>query len=156
MTNREAEIHQLRPKPVAVNWMCSACGVDASCNCGAALMSKAGRAREIKEANPERSNKSIGRELDMDATQVRKALNKGVSHDTPDEEEDGDEGHEEGLRVIAARGFLNRAEEAKKICTIGKLHASDITEAMIEAADDAAAAWHRAAQHLREKRQYNG
>jgi hypothetical protein len=57
--------------------------------------------------------------------------------------------HEEGLRVIAARGFLNRAVEAKKICTIGKLRAPDVTEAMIKAADDAAAAWSKAAHNLR-------
>ena len=61
--------------------------------------------------------------------------------------EDAD--HEEGMRVIAARGFLNRAVEAKKICTIGKLQAPDVTEAMIEAADDAAAAWTKAAHNLR-------
>jgi hypothetical protein len=62
---------------------------------------------------------------------------------------EADADHEEGLRVIAARGFLNRAVEAKKICTIGKLRAPDVTEAMIKAADDAAAAWSKAAHNLR-------
>jgi hypothetical protein len=78
-----AEIHHLKTKPIAINWMCSACGVDAGCNCGAPLMSKAGRARELKESAPDRSNKSIGRELEMDASQVRRALNKGVAQATP-------------------------------------------------------------------------
>jgi hypothetical protein len=53
---------------------------------------------------------------------------KGPSPDEYDPENDSqtiDEEHEEGLRVIAARGFLNRAVEAKKICTIGKLQPPD-------------------------------
>jgi hypothetical protein len=66
------------------------------------------------------------------------------------DDDETDAAHEEGLRVIAARGFLNRAAEAKEIATIGKLRASDVTEAMTKAADDAAAAWTTAARKLRD------
>jgi hypothetical protein len=66
-----------------------------------------------------------------------------------DEEETSDADNEEGLRVIAARGLLNRAAEAKELATIGKLEASEVTEAMIVAAEVAAAAWNRAAHQLR-------
>lgn len=37
----------------------------------------------------------------------------------------------------------------RDVPTLGKLQAADVTEAMIEAADDAAAAWSKAAQRLR-------
>jgi hypothetical protein len=69
----------------------------------------------------------------------------------PDDDDDptADSDHKQGLRVIAARGFLNRAKEAKEICTIEKLQASDVTEAMIKAADDAGAVWTATARNLR-------
>jgi hypothetical protein len=68
---------------------------------------------------------------------------------TDDDDPSADAEHKQGLRVIAARGFLNRAVEAKQICTIEKLQASDITEAMIKAADDAGAVWTATAHSLR-------
>lgn len=68
-----AEIHQLKPKPIATNWMCSACGIDAGCNCGAPLMSKAQRAAEAVAANPQKSNRAIAEEIGADEKTVRKA-----------------------------------------------------------------------------------
>ena len=72
------------------------------------------------------NHKTIQRDLAQDAPE------SGANSATPkpdEEPESGsptiDEEHEEGLRVIAARGFLNRAVEAKKICTIGKLQPPD-------------------------------
>jgi hypothetical protein len=60
--------------------------------------------------------------------------------------EDAD--HQEGLRVIVVRGFLNRAAEAKEIATIGKLQASDVTGEMIEAARQAVDAWKEIVERL--------
>lgn len=152
--------------------VCTGCGseANASCNCGLPYKPKAARAREMREADPTRSLGSIAEELGMARQSVSDALK--VAGDLPPTEvigRDGkkypvrpprligddnylttDDDHNEGLRVIAARGFMNRAIEAKKICTIEKLSASDITEAMIEAAYDAAAAWGTAARNLRE------
>jgi hypothetical protein len=82
----KAEIHQFVRKQVETNWMCSVCGVDASCNCGAPLMSKASRAREMKGNDPEKAIKDIARELEMDPGNVRQALggkNRGVPHPLP-------------------------------------------------------------------------
>jgi hypothetical protein len=151
-----AEIHQLKPKAGATRFMCSACGVDAACNCGAPLMSKAQRIRDAIEDDPTKPNKQIARETDSDPKSVRRERNALKSldvggHALPSDEDDpaADDDHETGLRVIAVRGFFNRAAEAKKICTIDKLRPTDITEAMIEAAYDAAAAWETAARDLR-------
>jgi hypothetical protein len=160
--------------------VCTGCGseANASCNCGLPYKPKAARAREMREADPTRSLGSIAEELGMARQSVRDALQ--VAGDLPPAEvigrdgkkypvrprlvkgdaetfdpetgevRDSDAEHEQGLHVIAARGFLNRAIEAKSICTIEKLHASDVTEAMVEAAYDAAAAWGEAARNLRE------
>lgn len=70
-----AEIHQLRPRPT-VNWMCSACGVDAGCNCGAPLMSKSQQAAEKLMANPNRSDRSIAAEIGMSQPGVSKVRHK--------------------------------------------------------------------------------
>jgi hypothetical protein len=144
--------------------VCTACGseANASCNCGKPYVPKKQRAREAIEANPQKSNRAIAEETGVAEATVRRAR-EGASHDAPDEREgrDGkiyrlpvreepDAEHEEGLRVIAARGMLNRATEAREIATVGKLEASDVTAEMIQAADDAAAAWSNVAQQLRE------
>lgn len=68
-----AEIHQLRTKPATINWMCSACGVDAGCNCGAPLMSKAQRAAEALKASPEKSDRAIAKEIGVSHPTVAKA-----------------------------------------------------------------------------------
>lgn len=68
-----AEVHQLKPKAAAINWMCSACGVDAGCNCGAPLMSKAQRAAEAIAANPHKSNRAIAEEAGLSEPTVRRA-----------------------------------------------------------------------------------
>jgi hypothetical protein len=78
-----AEIHQLRPKPVPTNWMCSACGVDAGCNCGAPLMSKAQRAAEAISANPRLSDGAIAREIGVDHKTVGAARNFLTGEDSP-------------------------------------------------------------------------
>lgn len=153
--------------------VCTGCGseANASCNCGVAYVPKSVQAREKILADPRRSDGDIADELGISRQAVSK-VRKQVATELPPEEsqerigrdgksypvkprrgaddsEPTDDEHAEGLRVIAARGFLNRAIEAKNICTIEKLQASDITEAMIEAAYDAAAAWSEAAQNLR-------
>ncbi len=68
-----AEIHHLKTKPIAINWMCSACGVDAGCNCGAPLMSKSQRATEAIAASPQKSNRAIAEEVGVSEGTVRTA-----------------------------------------------------------------------------------
>jgi hypothetical protein len=146
---------------------CTGCGAEAnaSCNCGKPYVPKKQRIADAIAANPQKSNRSIGEEVGASHTLVNEVRKEGGNHFPPEregrdgktyhiqprEESDDDETDEteEGLRVIAARGFLNRAKEAKEIATLGKLQASDITEAMVSAADEAAAAWGLAAQNLR-------
>jgi hypothetical protein len=147
--------------------VCTACGseANASCNCGKPYVPKKQRAREAIEANPQKSDRAIAADIGVDPMTVNKARRElGVDVSTPEregrdgkiyrlpvrEEPDDDTDHEEGLRVIAARGMLNRATEARDIATTGKLEASDVTVEIIKAADDAAAAWLNVARKLRE------
>lgn len=82
-----AEIHQLRPRAAATAWMCSACGIDAACNCGAPLMSKAQRAAEAIAATPHKSDRAIAEELGIgNATVSRARRDATVSDDTVDGE----------------------------------------------------------------------
>jgi len=81
-----AEIHRLQSKPIAVEWMCSACGVDAGCNCGAPLMSKAQRAAKEIAANPHKSNRAIAEEVGVSEGTVRTARKSGAQDYAPDEE----------------------------------------------------------------------
>lgn len=147
---------------------CTACGAEAnaSCNCGKPYVPAKQRAKEAIEANPQKSDRAIAADIGVSHETVSKARRESpVNELTPEregrdgkvyrlpvrqeEDEPSDADHEEGLRVIAVRGFLNRAAEAKEIATLGKLTASDVTEAMVVAAQDAAAAWEKAAQNLR-------
>lgn len=66
-----AEIHQLKPK-ANTKWMCSACGIDAACDCGAPLMSKAQLVRDAIQADPGRPNRQIARETGADRKQVQR------------------------------------------------------------------------------------
>ena len=81
-----AEIHQLKAKPITVNWMCSSCGVDAGCNCGAPLMSKAKRAAEAIAANPQKSDRAIAEDLGVGTMTVNRARKSTVPHGTVDDE----------------------------------------------------------------------
>lgn len=83
-----AEIHQLRPRAALTAWMCSACGVDAACNCGAPLMSKAQRAAEAIAVNPHKSDRAIAEEIGVSAPTVGKARRDAtVNNFTVDENE---------------------------------------------------------------------
>ena len=132
---------------------CTGCGAEASasCNCGKPYVPAKTRVREYDEENPGRSTRQAAADLGISNKTVSLARNSGVTQVTPEREPDDadDDDHKEGLRVIAVRGFLNRATEAKQIATLGGLQAPDITEAMIVAADEAAAAWTLAAHNLR-------
>lgn len=146
---------------------CTGCGAEAhaSCNCGKPYVPAKQRAAEAIAANPQKSNRAIADEIGTSHTTVQRAREEAGTDVPPEREgrdgkvyrlpvrqeddEPSDADHEEGLRVVAARGFINRAVEAKEIATLGKLTASDVTEAMIVAAESAAAAWREAAQNLR-------
>lgn len=117
-----------RHQPISIKMsvqrmVCTGCGAEAnaSCNCGVSYVPKAVRAREMKEANPARSNSSIARELDMDATAVRKALQKeGVSYDTP-ERVMGDDGKSYPVRYDdATASYPERSRVNSLISEIGK------------------------------------
>lgn len=79
-----AEIHRLQTKPIAINWQCSACGIDAGCNCGAPLMSKAQRAAEALAASPQMSNRAIAEETGLSEPTIRRA--RTASSDAVDKE----------------------------------------------------------------------
>jgi hypothetical protein len=145
---------------------CTQCGAEAnaSCNCGKSYVPAAQRVAEYDKANPGKSTRAAATDLGIASGTVTKARKKsGASTEAPakvigiDGKEysakrpspDEDVEHEEGLRVIAARGILNRAKEAKGLADLGKLQADDVTEAMIRAAEGAAAAWNALAQKLR-------
>lgn len=149
-----AEIHQLKTKPVVVNWMCSACGEDASCNCGAPLMSKAQRAAEAIAANPRMSDRAIAADLGIgNATVSRARRETGVSDDTPEERigrdgksyparlpRDDDEETEFSDRELSSRNrgsFLLRVQEAKNFA----FYQGKVDEKLVEFARGTAAAW---------------
>jgi hypothetical protein len=93
-------------------------------------------------------DRMIGKWRSIQSTLEKRVVPAPLEPTEPDDPI-ADSDHKKGLRVIAARGFLNRAKEAKEICTIEKLQASDVTEAMIKAADDAGAVWTATAHNLR-------
>ena len=83
----------MKQKPVATNWMCSSCGEDASCNCGAPLMSKAQRAVEAISRDPTKSDRAIAKEIGVGNKTVSRARqNSSVSDDTVDDVRTGLDG----------------------------------------------------------------
>lgn len=68
-----------RPKNFIFS-VASACGEDASCNCGAPLMSKAQRAVEAIAANPQKSNRAIADDIGVNYQTVNRA--RKLSTDT--------------------------------------------------------------------------
>jgi len=77
------------------------------------------------------------------------ALTEQWADDLP-EEAHGLGGDREGRRLRAGYALLARAEEAKETVTIAdRLHASDVTEEMSVAAEDAVAAWKHIAAKLK-------
>jgi hypothetical protein len=67
-----AAIYQTK-KSVVTNWMCSSCAEDASCNCGAPLMSKAQRAAEAISRGSSKSDRAIAKEIGVGSNTVRRA-----------------------------------------------------------------------------------
>lgn len=152
-----AEIHRLQTKPVATSWMCSACGIDAGCNCGAPLMSKAQRAAEAIAANPQKSDRAIAKEIGASPTTVGQArselssggqLNDRVGIDGKqrrmptrrDEDEFDDDIAVEQTKQV----FLLGAHEAIRVAE----YYGPIDNEIIETARDTAAAWCRLVSRL--------
>ena len=79
-------IQQLKPKREATNWMCSSCGEDASCNCGAPLMSKAQRAAEAIRRDPSKSDRAIAKEIGTSNHTVAAARRSSTGSNFPVEE----------------------------------------------------------------------
>lgn len=94
-----AEIHQLRSRPASINWMCSACGVDAGCNCGAPLMSKAQRAREAIEVDPHKSDRAIAEEIGVSPMTVNRARSTVTDVTVDDEPRIGLDGKQRRMPV---------------------------------------------------------
>ena len=88
------------------------------------------------------------RQLRLDRKAERHSRLRSGAVATADDDED-DEEDDAALTAAAVRGFIYRAREARDNATYEGFIGSDITEAMIDAADDAAAAWSIAAQKLR-------
>lgn len=132
----QAEVIQFQKKQEA-KFMCSACGEDRGCNCNAPAVEKiaAEKERQRQKARNWREKKKQNQQ------------SRTGTENNDDAQSDAD--HEEGLRVIAVRGLLNRANEARELATLGKLQSADVTEAMIQAAESAATAWSAMARNLR-------
>jgi hypothetical protein len=121
------------------------------------------RAAEAIAANPQRSDRAIAAEIGVDHKTegaARKAVGEhspperigrdGKSYPTKatkpppvvdhDDDSTTDADHEQGLRVIAARGLINRASESAAMARypLGRLV---ITNEIITAARDAAQSW---------------
>lgn len=151
-----AEIHQLKPR-AAVNWMCSVCGIDAGCNCGAPLMSKAQRAAEAIAANPRKSDRAIADEIGVSRETVRKERNSTDNQlSVNDEPRIGLDGKERRMPTRRAvedeeeiefsqkelssrdRGsFLLRAQEAKNFA----FYKGKVDVKLLEFARGTAGAW---------------
>lgn len=140
-------------------WVCETCGGQDHKSCGC---NSTARMEELAE-RAERK-----RQYDRDRQREKRAIENVVRRDIENIEESPEASadamraqfaemddaaieteHQEGLRVIAARGFRHRAKEAQRLATVGEIQPSDVTEELIEEADDAASAWKMAAQQLR-------
>jgi len=109
---------------------------------------KDGKARKRPQSRTARRQVRLDRRKERFARErasevVRAAAAANADDDEHDEEDDA------ALTAAAVRGFIYRAREARDNATYEGFIGSDITEAMIDAADDAAAAWSMAAQKLR-------
>jgi hypothetical protein len=122
---------------------CTACGAEAnaSCNCGKPYTPAAERLAHKDELARQKQK----------AYRERKKVEKSNTalRNEPPDEETVDADHEEGLRVLVVRGFLNRAGEASELADLGKLKSEDVTDEMIEKAECVAAAWNTVARKLR-------
>ena len=64
----------------------AACGVDAGCNCGAAVVSKSQRIADYDAANPRKSTRQVAAALGVDNSTVHRARQKsGVADATPED-----------------------------------------------------------------------
>lgn len=143
-------------------WVCDTCGGhdNKSCGCNSSAHMEAMKAAAAKHAdrnererqrikakraaavgNADIENIEQSPQASADAMRARFA----EMEDDPAAEAE----NEEGLRVIAARAVFNRAKEARQLADVGEVQTSDVTDLMIEAADEAASAWKMAAQKLR-------
>lgn len=164
-----AEIHQLKPKPIATNWMCSACGIDAGCNCGAPLMSKAQRAVEAIAANPRMSDRAIARKIGVDHKTVGAARDSATGEFSPvhDEprigldgkqrrmpvrqpiiDEDEDEEFEPATPAELRVSFLVFANEAMLMAE----YKGPIDREIIEAGKATATAWRRLVEKMEQRK----
>lgn len=155
-----AEIHQLKPKPVATNWMCSSCGVDAGCNCGAPLMSKARRAAEAIAANPHKSDRAIAADLGINNATVSRARQTTVAGATVEgEPRVGLDGKQRRMPVRREEEdeYDNEiaVEQTKQVFLLGAHEAIQVAEyygpsddEIIQTARDTAAAWCRLVSKL--------
>ncbi len=158
------EIHQLKTKPAAIKWMCSSCGVDAGCNCGAPLMSKAQLAAEAVAADPQKSNRAIASEIGVNESTVREARPSAAGHPAAEtrtgldgkqyrmpvsreviEEENDEDGPEEtGVRKRGA--FLLFSSEARQLAT----YDGPIDEEILTSATRTMLAWCQLVEQLEE------
>lgn len=163
-----AEIHQLKTKPATINWMCSSCGVDAGCNCGAPLMSKAQRAKEAIEAAPHKSDRAIAAELGISQPTVSKARKE-----TTDKQLSVDEEMRVGLdgrqrRLPVRRPVIDDDNDSFEAATPSQLRDSflvfsnealllaqyvgPVDQVVLESAKATAAAWCRLVETLEKRK----
>jgi hypothetical protein len=151
----KAEIIQMKPQSV-VNWMCSSCGVDAGCNCGAPLMSKGQRIAEAIVVGDQRSSRAIAKELGVSHTAVDDVRNS-TGKRLPVGPRTGLDGRTRRLPRRQEAEFDEdiAIEQTKQVFLLGAHEAIDTAEyrgpvddEIIQTAKDAAAAWCRLVSKL--------
>lgn len=141
--------------------VCTSCGAEAnaSCNCGKPYICKAQKVREAIEADPDKSNHQIARETGAHRKQVQRERAKlGGDMSPPIESEAQTES--DTPEEIWYRGLTYRAGEAIAGATVSNWRNSygdytkfKVTSELVTLAEQAAEAWTKLAEHLREMRQ---
>jgi predicted transcriptional regulator len=141
---------------------CTACGAEAnaSCDCGKPYVPKSVRAREIKEANPEKSTRAIAEELGLSQSTVRDALKVSGDHSGQVIGRDGksypaqvrvvrlrrEQENEEKIGKENLRSVLLMNSAASVECAV---YEGPVDDEIIRATERAAAAWNNLAKRLR-------
>ena len=114
----ENVVLNFRVPPSPSRLVCSACGVDAACNCGAPIISARERAARAIAANPEKSDRALAAEVDVAPNTVsaaRKTTAQSCAVDTKNET------HETTAQSCAV-DTKNETHETSRIGRNGKIY----------------------------------
>ncbi len=130
-------------------WVCDSCGCKDSKSCGCNSTAHAEELAAKKEAHRQANREHMQRKRQENQGSVDNPRDVETTDEFDEDDPAVEAEHQQGLRVNAARGLVFRAKEARDGAALNNLKAEDVTELMVDAADEAAAAWSRTAQQLR-------